>query len=231
MDPFLSDAPNIPLMTSKEVEPLSLRYAVIYLGVFLLFSWGVLQLPSGWLEELTARLSSDVFNFLGVDSTWWVVNGFSRLTMQGEQDLITVTIIKECTAINVFGVVAGLIIPLRYSSNLNKIKAIILSAALLFLMNISRIMLTVYLTGYRVPPFSWYFQNPTVETYHYPISFAYGVIGVALLILIVNKWVLPELGDTLLGISLTISDLPNMIRNRKRSTDPSSPSSPSPPSD
>ena len=149
------------------------------------------------------------------EGTWLVVNGFSRLTMQGEQDLITVTIIKECTAINVFGVVAGLIIPLRYSSSWNKIKAITLSGALLFMMNISRIMLTVYLTGYSVPPFSWYFQNPTVETYHYPISFAYGVIGVALLILIVNKWVLPELGDTLLGISLTISDLPNMIKDRK----------------
>ena len=231
MDPFLSYAPNIPLMASKEVKPLPVSYSVLYLGVFLLFSWGILQFPSGWIEQLTARISSDVFNIFGVDSKWSLVNGFSRLTMQGEKDLISVTIIKECTAINVFGVVAGLIIPLRYSSSWNKIRAITLSAAILFLMNISRIMLTVYLTGYSVPPFSWYFQNPTVETYHYPISFAYGVIGVALLILIVNKWVLPELGDTLLGISMTISDLPKLIKNRKRVTDPSSPSSPSSPSD
>ena len=218
-------------MTAKEGKTLPLRYAVFYLGVFFLFSWGILQLPSEFLESLTARLSSDVFNIFGIDSTWRVVNGFSRLTMQGENELISVTIIKECTAINVFGVVTGLVIPLKYSSNRKKAKAIALSAVLLFLMNISRIMLTVYLTGYRVPPFSWYFQNPTVETYHYPISFAYGVIGVALLILILNKWILPELGDTLLSISLTISDIPNILKKRKASTDPSSSSSPNSPSD
>jgi len=218
-------------MASKEVKALPVRYAALYLGVFILFSLGILQVPSGWLESLTARFSSDIFNIFGVDSTWSVVNGFSRLTMQGEKELISVTIIKECTAINVFGVVAGLVIPLRYSSNRKKAEGIALSAALLFLMNISRIMLTVYLTGYSIPPFSWYFQNPTVETYHYPISFAFGVIGVALLILILNKWILPELGDTLLGVSMTISDLPELIRNRKDTIDPYSPSSPSSPSD
>jgi len=64
-------------------------------------------------------------------------------------------------------------------------------------MNITRIMLTLYLTGYNVPPFSWFFTNPTVETYHYPISFAYGVIGIALTTLLVTTYILPELGDFL----------------------------------
>lgn len=191
-----------------------MRYIVFYLGTFLIFSWGIFALSSGWLESITARISSDIFNVIGVESTWRVVNSFSYLTMQGEKELISVAIIKECTAINVFGVVVGLILPLRYSTLRKKFNAIFFSAVLLFLMNISRIMLTVYLTGYSVPPFSWFFQSPTVETYHYPISFVYGVIGVALLILILNKWIIPELGETLLGISRTISDIRNIIRKR-----------------
>jgi hypothetical protein len=67
-------------------------------------------------------------------------------------------------------------------------------------MNVSRIFLTVYLTAFDVPPFTWYFTNPTVETYHYPISFIYGVIGVAILIVSISKWFLPELADTLIAL-------------------------------
>ena len=67
-------------------------------------------------------------------------------------------------------------------------------------MNISRIFLTVYLTAFDVFPFTWLFTNPTVETYHYPISFIYGVIGVAILIVSISKWFLPELADTLIAL-------------------------------
>ena len=81
-------------------------------------------------------------------------------------------------------------------------------------MNISRIMLTLYLTGYTVPPFSWYFQSPTVETYHYPISFAYGVIGVAVLILALDRWIVPELGDTLLAFTFTVESFFKSLRER-----------------
>ena len=67
-------------------------------------------------------------------------------------------------------------------------------------MNITRIMVTVYLTGYDVPPFSWFFTNPTVETYHYPVSFAYGVIGIAIVISLINSYIMPELGDFLVEL-------------------------------
>jgi hypothetical protein len=40
----------------------------------------------------------------------------------------------------------------------------------------------------------------TLETYHYPISFAFGVIGVALTILAVNRLTTPTLSETLLAI-------------------------------
>jgi hypothetical protein len=94
---------------------------------------------------------------------------------------------------------------------------------ILFVMNVSRIILTVYLTGFSVPPFSWFLNNPSIEVFHYPISFAYGVIGVALLILILNMWKLPELGNTLLGIPHTIRRIPEyvnkILEDRSHSSD------------
>jgi len=199
-------------MADSKISPLAPRYAVTYLAVFLVFSWGFTQLPSAPLEALTAQTSSDVFNLLGLESTW-SSDGQAQLSLMGEKEMLTVSIIKECTAINVFGVALGLIIPLK-SSRKRQVYAILLSAFLLYVMNISRIMLTLYLTGYTVPPFSWYFQSPTVETYHYPISFAYGVIGVAVLILVLDRWVVPELGETLLAFTYTAESLVKSIIGR-----------------
>ncbi|MBC8498053.1 hypothetical protein H8D40_03630, partial [Candidatus Bathyarchaeota archaeon] len=124
--------------------------------------------------------------------------------LKGEGGRGTVTIIRECTAINVLGVVSSLVIPLRKGRIQRKIYSLVFSGIFLFALNVSRIMLTVLLTGFNVPPFSWFFINPTVETYHYPISFLYGVIGVALLVLMINEWILPELGDSLLDLSATV---------------------------
>jgi hypothetical protein len=78
---------------------------------------------------------------------------------------------------------------------------VVFGGVMVFLMNITRIMLTVYLTGYDVPPFSWWFTNPTVETYHYPVSFVYGVIGISIVISLINKYILPELGDFLIDLT------------------------------
>jgi hypothetical protein len=64
-------------------------------------------------------------------------------------------------------------------------------------MNVARVIATVALTGYDVPPFTWLVTSPTVETYHYPISFLFGVAGVAATILAVDRMALPELGDFL----------------------------------
>jgi exosortase/archaeosortase family protein len=199
-------------MAGSKVLPLTPRYAAIYMAVFILLSWGFMQLPTDALESLTAQTSSAVFNLLGLESTW-SSEGQAQISLMGEKELLTVSIIRECTAINVFGVAIGLILPLR-TSRRRQVYAILLSAFLLFAMNISRIMLTLYLTGYTVPPFSWYFQSPTVETYHYPISFAYGVIGVAVLILALDRWIVPELGDTLLAFTFTVESLFKSLRER-----------------
>ncbi len=191
----------------KTTEQLTIKDAMIYTMLFIAITWGFTLVSTRWLEQLTAQAVGSALRVIGLLSSWGVQEGDAYLSLVGENGLIRVTIIRECTAINVFAIVVGLILPLKTGSLKRKSLGIVFSAALLFLMNVSRIMLTVYLTGFNVPPFSWYFTNPTVEVYHYPISFIYGVIGVAILIVALNRWILPELGDTLFGIIDSIRNL------------------------
>ncbi len=191
----------------KTTEQLTIKDAMIYTILFIAITWGFTLVSTRWLEQLTAQAVGSALRVIGLLSSWGVQEGDAYLSLVGENGLIRVTIIRECTAINVFAIVVGLILPLKTGSLKRKSLGIVFSAALLFLMNVSRIMLTVYLTGFNVPPFSWYFTNPTVEVYHYPISFIYGVIGVAILIVALNRWILPELGDTLFGIIDSIRNL------------------------
>jgi len=191
---------------------MTLGEAALYVAGFSLLSLAFSFVPSGWLKGLTAAGCSRALSFLGFVSEWGVTQGEAYLTLMGEAGPVTVTIIRECTAINVFGVVSSLVIPLRGGRISRKLYSLVFSAAFLFLLNVSRIMLTVLLTGFSFPPFSWFFTNPTLEFYHYPISFLYGVIGVALLVLMINQWMLPELGDTLLGLSTAVWDYVKSVK-------------------
>ena len=122
------------------------------------------------------------------------------MTLTGGARDVKVYIIRECTAFHVWGILLGLIVPLQGPTWSRKLKAVAFGGILVFLMNLTRIMVTVFLTGYDVPPFSWFFTNPTVDTYHYPVSFAYGVIGIAIVITLINAYILPELGDFLVEL-------------------------------
>lgn len=185
----------------SDTNPFRLRDAAVYVGLSLVFIWVLSFLPTGWLEKLTAETCNHCLRIFSLDSAWSFQTGKAYLSLTGSARDVSVTIIRECTAINVFSIVVGLILPLYTSSVAKKASAIAVSGILLFLMNVSRIALTVYLTGYDVPPFSWFLRNPTLETYHYPVSFFYGVVGVAVLILVLSRWIIPELGDTLLRIT------------------------------
>lgn len=180
-------------MVAKES---TMRYNVFYLASFavilLVFYW----VPSGYIEALTAQASSWALAVLGHAASWEQLGGQTTLTLIG-QHAVTVSIIRECTALNVLGVMAGLILPLR-ASWVKRLTGIAISGVLLFSLNIPRIALTVYLTAYDTWPFTLVAAR-SLETYHYPISFAFGVVGVAITVLAVSRWSTPELGDTLLG--------------------------------
>lgn len=157
------------------------------------FMW----VPSTWIELLTAQLSSWALNALGFTSEYGLQDGYVWMTLMGGPRPVLVYIIRECTAFHVWGIILGLVAPLRYGAWGRKLRAVLFGGSFIFVLNITRIMVTVYLTGFDVPPFSWFFTNPTVETYHYPVSFAYGVIGIAVVIWLINEHILPELGDFL----------------------------------
>ena len=193
-----------------ETKGITGRYIVYYFAALVFFYELFMVLPSTWIEVLTARLSSDALNYLGLTSDYGIRSGWVWLTLTGGARDVQVYIIRECTAFHVWGILIGLIFPLQVSDWGRKVKAVVFGGVLVFLMNITRIMLTVYLTGYDVPPFSWWFTNPTVETYHYPVSFVYGVIGIAVVISLINAYILPELGDFLV-------ELPDAIANNIRS--------------
>ena len=170
---------------------------VKYFGFLLASYLFFMLIPSTWAELLTAQASALLFSTFGLTSTFGMRGQLVYLTLESGPRDVFVFIIRECTAIHVWGILIGMIMPLKYGDLDRKIKAVLFSVGLITAMNITRVMLTLYLTGYDVPPFSWFFTNPTVETYHYPISFVYGVIGIAITTLLVTTYVLPELGDFL----------------------------------
>lgn len=182
-------------MNSKKITG---RYLLFYFASLLFFYELFMIIPSTWIEILTARISSETLNLLGFTSEYGLRSRMVWMTLKGGAREVEVYIIRECTAFHVWGILMGLIVPLKLPDWARKTKAIIFGGTLVFLMNITRIMLTVYLTGYDVPPLSWFFTNPTVETYHYPVSFTYGVIGIMIVISLINSYILPELGEFLL---------------------------------
>jgi exosortase/archaeosortase family protein len=179
------------------VTTLTTRYLLFYIAVFVATIWVFNNVPSDWIEALTAQTATWALNIAGHAASWQQADGYTTLTLLG-QHFVTVSIIRECTALNVLGVMAGLILPLK-ASPLKRAFGIALSSFLLFILNIPRIALTVYLTAYDTWPFTL-IANRGLETYHYPISFAFGVIGVAITVLAVSRWATPELADTLLGV-------------------------------
>jgi exosortase/archaeosortase family protein len=183
-----------------ESQEISVKDIVVYFGTLYIFYQFFMIVPSLWIELLTAQLSTWAMNALGFMSEYGVRYGFVWMTLDGGARPVLVYIIRECTAFHVWGIILGLVVPLKNGDWANKITAVLFGGTFIFVMNITRIMLTVYLTGYDVPPFSWFFTNPTVETFHYPVSFAYGVVGIAVVIWLINEYILPELGDFLIAL-------------------------------
>jgi len=181
-------------------EEITGRYLLFYFACLVVFYEFFMIVPSTWIELLTAQISAWALNTLGLRSEYGLRGVWVWLTLTGGARDVEVFIIRECTAFHVWGILMGLILPIRGVEWVRKIKSVAFGGGLVFLMNITRIMVTVYLTGYDVPPFSWFFMNPTVETYHYPVSFAYGVIGISIVISLINSYIMPELGDFLVEL-------------------------------
>jgi exosortase/archaeosortase family protein len=178
-------------------------YAAVFAVFYVVFQWA----PILWAELLTARTSSAAMSLVGLKSGYGVIDGLVYLDLTSGTRPVHVYIVRECSAIHVLGVILGLVVPLKHGSWARKAAAVALGATLVFSLNVSRVVLTVFLTGYDVPPLSWWVTNPTVETYHYPVSFVYGVVGIVVTVFLIDQLVLPELGDFLANLPETLSRL------------------------
>ena len=205
---------HLILMDPRQITPL---YMIFYIAALVFFYELFMILPSTWIELLTAQISSDTLNALGLISEYGIRQGWVWMTLLGGNRDVQVYIIRECTAFHVWGILLGLILPLNGPALARKLKAVVFGGVLVFIMNITRVMVTVYLTGYDVPPFSWFFTNPTIETYHYPVSFAYGVIGIAIVVSLINTYILPELGDFLVALPDAVMNVLGRTVNQKES--------------
>jgi exosortase/archaeosortase family protein len=183
------------------------RDLAVYVAAFAAFYIVFQAMPSLWAELLTARTSSTMINVFGLESGYGVTEGLVYLELTSGIRPVHVYIIRECSAIHVLGVIMGLVVPLKYGGRARKAAAVALGGTLVFALNVSRVILTLVLTGYDVPPLSWWVANPTVETYHYPVSFMYGVVGIAATVALIDRLVLPELGDFLGGLPDTLNRL------------------------
>ena len=189
------------MLTIEVTRPMSSRCAILYIALVMIIALAFKPVPSTGLEQVTAMVSSRVLQAMGFASTWEVRDGIACISLLGGPREVSVAIIRECTGIHVMAIITGLIIPLRGGLWIRKALSLAASCPLLFALNISRVILTMVLTAYEVPLFAQIFTNPTVETYHYPLSIFYGLLGVALIVYIIGRHVLPELPETLIGIA------------------------------
>ncbi len=179
----------------------SLKDLTFYVIFFILIAKTVDYVPSAGIEYVTAWTSSKIFQNFGLATNYGFSDGSVFLGLKGIRD-IQVTIIRECTGVHIWGILAALILPLKKVNLIKKFAGIMVSTFLVFFINIIRILFTVYLTAFNVPPFSWFFINPTVSTYHYPISFITGLLGIVIIISVVDRFVVSELGDFLVSLPL-----------------------------
>jgi len=191
----------LPTVSSGES---SARELVVYVVVFAIFYALFQWVPSLWAEVLTAWSSSAAMNALGMSSSYGIHRGLVSLSLASGVRPVHVYIVRECSAIHVLGVVLGLVVPLRAPWTRKAVGAA-LGSALIYALNVARVVATVTLTGYDVPPFTWLVSSPTVETYHYPISFLFGVVGVVATVLAMDRLALPELGNLLARLPSTLA--------------------------
>ncbi|MGC8850598.1 MAG: hypothetical protein ACP5QI_09030, partial [Candidatus Bathyarchaeia archaeon] len=106
-------------------------------------------------------------------------------TLDGRVFLNQVEIVKECTGIQVVAVFAGVILPLPKVKWMVKLKALAVVSLAVYVANIIRIVLELWLLYAGILPWS---------LAHEPFGMILSVISVALFLLAANHYI-PEIGE------------------------------------
>ncbi len=141
-------------------------------------SAGLYYLPDYfWLEQITAVHSAWLLNIIGVNGFAWTVDGRAYVN--------EFWIDRACTGIQVVAVFAGILVALPTVPWRKRLMALLAVAASVYLANILRIALEVWLLYRGILP--W-------ELAHYPTGLLLGIVSVTFLVVVADYFI-PQIGD------------------------------------
>ncbi len=148
------------------------------LGITSLIALAVYYLPNYFfLEKVTAEHSAILMQIIGIQSTVWY---------QGDRVFLNqFEILRMCTGVQVIAVFLGIIIAMPKVALKKRLIAFGVVAVSIYLANIGRIALEIWLLYSGMLPWS---------LAHYPTGLILGVFAVAFLIVVADHFI-PEIGD------------------------------------
>ena len=156
--------------------------ALRFLGITSAIALALYYVPNYWfLENWTAQHSAVVMNMVGMKATVWY-QGANVFVNQFEVE-------RMCTGVQVIAVFLGLIVALPRTAVKKKILAFATIAVSVYLANIGRIVLEIWLLYSGLMPWS---------LAHYPTGLILGVFSVAFLVVVADHF-MPAIGDLALS--------------------------------
>ena len=156
--------------------------ALLFLGLTSAIALIVYYAPNYWfLENLTAQHSALVMNMLGMKASVWY---------QGSDVFVNqFDVQRMCTGVQVIAVFLGIIVALPRTGVRKKILALAIISVSVYLANIGRIVLEIWLLYSGILPWS---------LAHYPTGLVLGVFAVAFLVVVADHF-MPAIGDMALS--------------------------------
>jgi len=156
--------------------------AIRFLGITSAIAIAVYYVPNYWfLENWTAQHSAAVMNLVGMKASVWY-QGTNVFVNQFEVE-------RMCTGVQVIAVFLGIIIALPRTAVKKKVLAFVIIAVSVYLANIGRIVLEIWLLYSGLLPWS---------LAHYPTGLILGVFAVAFLVVVADHF-MPAIGDMALS--------------------------------
>ena len=153
-----------------------------FLGITSVIALALYYIPNYWfLENLTAQHSAMVMNMIGMKAT---------VSYQGNEVYVNqFDVQRMCTGVQVITVFLGIIVALPRTALKKKILAFGIIAISVYLANIGRIVLEIWLLYSGTLPWS---------LAHYPTGLILGVFAVAFLVVVADHF-MPVIGDMALS--------------------------------
>ncbi len=153
-----------------------------FLGITSAIALAFYYIPNYWfLENITAQHSALVMNMIGMRATVWYQGGEVFVNQFDVQ--------RMCTGVQVIAVFLGIIVALPKTALKKKVLAFGIIAISVYLANIGRIVLEIWLLYSGTLPWS---------LAHYPTGLILGVFAVAFLVVVADHF-MPAIGDMALS--------------------------------